>query len=1079
MLRNITLSLLVAIALLVPSFLSIGTVSGQVPHALIGYVDDLDNNKIMGARVFVNVSRSNETSSWIESTNQLTDSLGRYSVDIDGYPSGFEAGDVFNITAIYHIYRSNGNITINTEPAQQLNLKLNFRSHIIAGYIIRPDGSRANHYGVKVTNLDRNESKNCTSSLDGYYRIDISLYNNGYAINEDICVSVQFNGFVGINYGIVSSNQTDFLNITLTDVEKPVLSTLEVPTSIILGQSYRILVWVTDNLAVDSVRLFLKGTEQTLFTRYDMIRDDGSANDWNGDNMPNIQVYGQSTSCNLPIQTHPGIIFFYFEAEDTNNSATLPATNPQSNAFQIQVTDPTPPVLSHTPIILMESAQSKDIFAIAVDNIGISQVTLFYRKSTVSSFSQIQMLFTGNPDEFNATIPSQMYLGTLEYYITCNDTSNNTDRSPSSGYYPVNVRDTTAPIITHTKLNSANVGDTINFTCQVSDTWLKNVWLNFTDVAGLPHNHSMQFVGGNWWNETIQSATGILHYTIWANDTSGNIARISQAMPIYDAGTPVIFHSPPGYLDFNKTFLIAAYVEDNVNIASVKLAYKQVGSTAFTFASMASNDSNGMQGNFTADIPPQASLGIVEYFINANDSINNSTWPALSPSYQLDVLDKESPALSNLSYSTYNPANIPLYIHVNATDNHVIGTVSLNFLNSTGTAWQSLAMSQNFTYPGIFEIHFPAHKPGIVKFYISGCDASGNNATLPNDTPKLNPYLLEFYNTTIPQIHTKASASIGVNQSCNIYITVEDNPEDAETELLYKGTHDILLMPTSLTLFQNGTFAGIIPAQSLSGTVQYFVRSKEGVNILNQTDVFNISVTNQLPVIQHIGVDTAPVGEIVAIVAIVTDDLHIENVTLSWKREGTSQYTDVPMAPNAGGLYTTDLSQDEPVIIQYHIAASDAEGQSQFPAFTDLKLSIMDLEAPSIIHQPIANLTTTEMPIIIATVTDNRQVSSVQVWFKNATADTFSSVQMIQASGTDDYAALLGNQPEGNFTYYIDASDGINMARSPYNGTYVVEVEFITRDSGWVSTILLLFVIVLIAIAAVLVYLYYRRKSIK
>jgi hypothetical protein len=119
------------------------------------------------------------------------------------------------------------------------------------------------------------------------------------------------------------------------------------------------------------------------------------------------------------------------------------------------------------------------------------------------------------------------------------------------------------------------------------------------------------------------------------------------------------------------------------------------------------------------------------------------------------------------------------------------------------------------------------------------------------------------------------------------------------------------------------------------------------------------------------------------------------------------------------------------------------------------------------------------MPIIFANVTDNRQVSSVQVWFKNSTLNTFSSVQMIQASGSDDYVALLGRQSDGNFTYYIEASDGINTARSPINGTYSVEVELITDSDGWFSIILLVIVIILIAIAMFLVYTYSRRKSIK
>lgn len=1072
--KNAAITIFIAILFIIsssslPSF----TKGAGTPHAIIGYILDEDFNGILGATVYVNNTRTND------SLIQFTNNLGQYSVDIGDYPNGYLIGDVLSIHAEYHIYGSTKELTITSEPAQQNDLILNFKIHTIEGYVFKSDGSPASHFPILVTNQDRNESKYSTSAIDGYYRIDLSLYINGFAVDDDIIVSIDFNGFAGSNYTTISETYFNIINITLSDTQPPAISLYEVPSNITIGDQFRVLVWVIDNQGVDGVKLFLKSTGQTLFTRYDMIGDDGLSNDWNGDHIPNMQLYGQSTGRNIPIQTNIGFVSYYFETSDVNNTVTLPAANPQVNAFQIQVMDPTPPTLSHVPITRMESGQSMNIVAIAKDNIGISQVNLFYRNSTVSTFSRNQMLFTGNPDEYNATIPSQMYLGTLEYFITCNDTSNNTVRSPASGYYLINVLDTTLPIIIHNKLNSAKVWKSINFTCQVTEIWRENVWLNLTDVNNNPQNNSMQLIDGNWYylNETKQNNTGVLYYTIWANDTSGNIAHISHAMAINDNNTPLITHIPPEHLNYGQSTSINAFVEDDVAIANATLFYKPLSAPAFIKAVMTSIDLNVMMRNYTANIPPQTSLEPLEYFIQAFDGANNNiTWPALSPSYQIAVLDLVPPVLFNLSYNATGPANFPVVVRVNASDNHIIGKVSLQYLNSTNVAWQSIAMSPLGS--GVFEVMFPAHKPDIVKFYISASDFSGNNVTLPNVQPKLNSYAIEFLNTTIPGIHTKASISIGVNQTCNVYVMVSDNRENAETDLFYKGTQDSVFVSTQLTLFQNGTFVGKIPIQNRSGNIQYYAKSREGTTILNQTHVFNISVINRLPVIYHVGVESAPVDENVAVVAMVSDDLHVESVTFSWKRDGTTQYTDIPMVQNISGIYTVDISQSLPVIIQYHITATDTEGQSQFPILLDLETSIMDLEAPLIIHQPILNLTTVEIPIIIANVTDNIQVSSVQVWVKNSTANTYSSTQMIQASGSDDYVALLDRQSGGNFTYYLEASDGINTARSPSNGTYTVEVELI-RGSGWASTILLALVLVLIAVAVFLVYIYYRRKSNK
>jgi hypothetical protein len=133
---------------------------------------------------------------------------------------------------------------------------------------------------------------------------------------------------------------------------------------------------------------------------------------------------------------------------------------------------------------------------------------------------------------------------------------------------------------------------------------------------------------------------------------------------------------------------------------------------------------------------------------------------------------------------------------------------------------------------------------------------------------------------------------------------------------------------------------------------------------------------------------------------------------------------------------------------------------------------------PRIIHEPLQNLTTAEMPIIIATVTDNLKVASVEIWYRNAESEAFASAELMQASGTDDYAVILDRQPEGNFTYYIVASDGVNDARFPIHGSCTVEV---TRcgESSWLPVLILTIVIVLMIFAAFLVYLHHRRKPIK
>ncbi len=1070
------LAVTVAVLLLICIFTPSLSRSAGVPHAIIGNVTDLDGKKVLGALVWVNNTATGD------SLSTESDYLGRYSVDIDSYPNGYSSGQVLIITAVYDIFRASGNITVNTEPVQQLgDLVLAYRNHIISGYVLKPNGQAAIHYAANVLNMDTSESRNFTTDSYGFYRGDIGLYPAGFSVSDNICVSVDVQGFYGSNYAAATANQTDWVNISLADVQAPAISLSEAPASLTIGEQHRIIAYAVDNLAISWVKLCMKKPGQTIFTQYQMHVDDGITYDWNGDNWLTPSLFGISTSDTLPSQIVPGIAEYYFEVSDSIFTVTLPATDPQGNPFEISIIDATLPTISHTPITQMESAQPRAVSAALTDNVAISTAVLHYRQSLAPTFTQAQMLPTGNPNEYGATIPAQMYLGYLEYYIWCNDTSNNIVTSPAAGYHTVAVTDTTAPSIIHTFINSEHVWTPINFTCQVSDPWLSDVWINFTDVHGAQLNFTMQAGGGSEWyhlNSTGQDNTGTLFYTIWAEDTSGNIARRSHAMAITDNTTPKITHIPVEYIAFNTSHAVNAYVTDDVDVPAdqVNLSYKPVGGTIFTKIPMTTSDTDAMHKNFTAAIPPQG-IGTLEYFINATDSFGNSIhWPAVSPSYPIEVLDRVPPVLSGLNYSDYCPANVPVAIRVNATDNDRVGTVSLMWLNSTGAAWSQLAMAD--VGSGVYEALFPAHKPDTVRFYFFASDPSGNNVTLPALQPKLNPYRIEFFNTTIPEIFIDARTTVGVNRTSEAYIHVIDNREGARAEFSFKGTEDAAFRAIQPALLQNGTFYCTIPAQNRSGTAQYFVTVRDNSIIYNQTQVNNMSIINALPVITHVPVPFAPVGENVALVAMVTDDLRVENVTLNWKLEGQTQFASAPMEKIAADLFSADISQGQPATIQYFVTACDAEGQSRFPALLELEISVTDLEAPVIVHSPISNISANEMPIIIANVTDNWQVSGVSLFFKNSTAQSFSEHAMSRASGSDDYVALLGIQPEGEFSYYIEATDSVNTAWSPESGAHRTFVEP-ADTSSWISHLLLAVLFILIAAALLLVLVRFRRKPIK
>jgi hypothetical protein len=221
------------------------------------------------------------------------------------------------------------------------------------------------------------------------------------------------------------------------------------------------------------------------------------------------------------------------------------------------------------------------------------------------------------------------------------------------------------------------------------------------------------------------------------------------------------------------------------------------------------------------------------------------------------------------------------------------------------------------------------------------------------------------------------------------------------------------------------------------------------------------------------------VGEPIDIVATIEDDVHVESAQLSWREVGASTYTTVAMSTSQFMLYEANIGPFSEVLdLEYHITAYDAENHTVWPAVgQDALLPVVDDTPPVIEHQPIQNLTLNELPIVVATVTDDVEVASVIVYFSNATSDGYADAPMLPVSGNQSqYAALLGKQPIGEFSYHIEASDGYNTVSYPVNGDVTVQVT--GPPSNYWSVILLGIIIVLLVAAAGLIIMH-RRKSIK
>jgi hypothetical protein len=1038
------------------------------PHLIIGFVTDTDANPLFEAGIYANTTN--------QSAFAYSDELGRFTVEVTDY----QVNENITVTGLYHGHKASTVVVCDNNPSQMVNLTIGVVSHVIHGYVRRPDGSAAMNFPVNLTNTATGEYQLHLANNSGYYRTDLVGYELGYTEGDGIALVSVFDGFFGTNSSLVSNEPVQAMHLHVNDVQPPEIALRSAPESVSVDVSFIIDVRVTDNYRVESVYIHYADVHGTEHSEEMQV---------SGGNPPGYNFI-------IPPQTDTGTVFWHVNATDGFNSTRFPA-NP-AERFNITIFDNTTPTISHTPISTMEAGVPLVLTAIAQDNLQVDTVTLQLWEVGGPTYIPVQMNWNGNPDEYNATIPAQMP-GTLRYYITANDTSDNSVRYPVSGNVSVDVVDTTAPTITHTPINSANVNDPINFTAQITDyVRVTAVWINYTDVNDASHNESMTSWGVDMWTHDApgQNPTGILYYMIWANDFTGNLATAPAsdafAVQINDAGTPIITHTPVASNEVFEPINISVHISDDAGVTEVTLVYNNVTNPSFMMKSMAPINGTNQDDYYVADIPSQGELGFLEYYINATDGPNNITHPALMPSHNVTIEDTTPPVLK-LPDDTImmvpqafvgqpiTPSNYLNHIP-NVSDNYQVYNVIMFYRPVGNSTWLQFYMSStdadargNGTYTAIL----PAQtRSGNLTFYFWANDTGGNNATLPEVLPRLNPYSIWVQDGQAPEIEYDPPANISVNSTLTVVVSATDDQGITEVIMHYDGTQDTGYTSVEMTESAADSYIGYVPAQMLSGDLILYFTASDGENT-NQSPVFTISVINTPPLITHTNRTNAPINKAIDILVSVEDDVHVVSVGLAWRVRGDTSNTTFTMTSSLFNIYETVLGPfNETQIIEYQIVAVDAETATVWPALDEYAiLPVLDTTPPEIDHQPIDPLILNERPIIVANVTDDVGVTSVTVQFTNSSSAGYTTVIMYPVSGNESqYLALLGPQPLGEFSYHIQASDGTNTARFPDSTDIAVQVT--APPSDYWGIILFGVIIVLLVVAIGLVLLH-RSKSIK
>ncbi|WP_406945886.1 lamin tail domain-containing protein [Halobacillus sp. SY10] len=114
-----------------------------------------------------------------------------------------------------------------------------------------------------------------------------------------------------------------------------------------------------------------------------------------------------------------------------------------------------------------------------------------------------------------------------------------------------------------------------------------------------------------------------------------------------------------------------------------------------------------------------------------------------------------------------------------------------------------------------------------------------------------------------------------------------------------------------------------------------------------------------------------------------------------------------------------------------------------------------DTEAPFISHEPIDSVKSGNDLKIEAQVTDNKQINTVSLSYKNVEAEEWMRLDMKAVQGKMDvYEAVIPSRDKrtGNLTYKIEATDGVHVAETE---TYTVNVQTADYDAEQVPTLLI------------------------
>lgn len=275
------------------------------------------------------------------------------------------------------------------------------------------------------------------------------------------------------------------------------------------------------------------------------------------------------------------------------------------------------------------------ITASITDLYGIAEAHIEVFDPSVTLMDNFTMQYdSGNGNYFFAR--NYDVLGVHTCTISSLDNNGNWNQTSSGCSFE--MVDNTSPLISSIlKVPSpVEIYNSINISASVTDNYA--VSSVTVDILSVIYSMSFNPVSGRYYHEHTCMMLGPHDFTIWADDTSGNLASEQGQFGAVDTEPPQIVHTPPSQVEIGSTIDFQATVTDNHLVDSVWLNYTDASSNHFN-VSMTALPSDLYQ----LTLPVQNQAGVVVYHIYAKDLAGNGAVTAVLQVSVVDTTDDLAP----------------------------------------------------------------------------------------------------------------------------------------------------------------------------------------------------------------------------------------------------------------------------------------------------------------------------------------------------------------------------------------------------------------------------------------------------